>query len=120
MLSLITTKAPQQDNRKLWFSDQDNDLFIWLDPQNKLISFQFCYNKTFDEHSISWHQHKGFSHSRIDTGETRDSRYKMTPIMVPDGTFEFKEIAELFHDISQQVDNEYADFIFHKILGYPN
>jgi hypothetical protein len=119
MLRPITTKALEKLNNKLWFNDHDNDLFIWLDKQDNIVSFQFCYNKSINEHAINWHQQKGFDHSRVDTGEAAGGLCKMTPIMVPDGIFNFKEIALLFRTISQHnIDDQVADFIFNKILSY--
>jgi len=120
MLRLITTKATSDSNHKLWFNDQDNDLFIWLDQRKNPIGFQFCYNKSINEHSINWHQDKGFNHVRIDDGETFNSHYKMTPIMIPDDIFKFKEVAELFHSIGKHIDIKLADFIYHKICTYPD
>jgi hypothetical protein len=120
MLRLTTTKSADLTEYKLWFNDHDNDLFIWLDQNENPTGFQFCYDKSFDEHSINWQQQKGFSHARIDAGEACSSRYKMIPIMLPDGVFKYRQVAELFRSISAHIDHKLADFVYHKICTYPD
>lgn len=120
MLRYIRTHMTRGENHKLWFQDHNNDLFIWLNENRQPTSFQFCYNKAFDEHSISWQHQNGFYHSRIDSGEDGINQYKMSPIMISDETFKHKEMADLLLTISQDINPELINFIYHKILSYPD
>ena len=85
---------------------------------NKPLSFQFCYNKRQDEHVISWHQHSGYSHEKIDSGETSVHSYKITPIMMPDSEFDCDALASHFRTISTNLDKALADFVYEKLLSY--
>lgn len=115
MLKLITTQARLENEHKIWFNDQQNDLFVWLDQTGIPIGFQFCYDKARDEHSLYWHQDKGFHHCRVDNGENKLGHYKMSPIMTAKSCFKTNQIAEIFDSTSQQLDAELRKFIEIKI-----
>ncbi|MCW9014162.1 MAG: hypothetical protein OQL06_10290 [Gammaproteobacteria bacterium] len=117
MLRAIRSNHPAKKNR-VWFSDQQHDLFVWFDNHNKPIAFQFSYNKNINEHSISWSEKMGYSHDKIDNGEPGDGSYKMTPIMMPDGIFDGKKIAEEFKRVSLELDTALTDFIYQTLLSY--
>ncbi|TNF32927.1 MAG: hypothetical protein EP315_09005 [Gammaproteobacteria bacterium] len=113
---LQPVKARQDtDQPRLWFNDKDHDLFIWLDDRQQVVSFQFSYNKLHNEHIIVWHRDKGFTHDRIDNGEPGDGRYKMTPILLPDGDADFVHLAQEFKHISQLIEPALAEFIYEKL-----
>lgn len=117
MLKAIKTDK-NNDTKKLWFNDHDHDLFIWLDQQGQPIQFQFSYRtylKSYSEHVISWHISKGYSHDKIDDGEANNTDYKMTPILVPNGTFEANDIAKKFSAVSKEIDQALAQFVYGKI-----
>ena len=117
MLRAITSQR-QSKTPRLWFSDQNHDLFIWLDKLHEPMAFQLSYNKIDDEHCICWHCDKGFSHDRIDSGEDPEGSYKMTPIMVPDGKFDHKKLAQEFQLISADMEPRLANFIYQKLSCY--
>ena len=52
-----------------WFYDHDIDLVIWQDPARAIIGFQLAYDKTRNEHSLSWHRDRGTKHYVVDDGE---------------------------------------------------
>ena len=115
MLRAILTKQPH-DKQRLWFSDQNHDLFIWLNENAQPVAFQFSYDKNINENSINMSLENGFSHDRVDNGESGDVSYKMTPIMIPYGEFDCHKIASKFKSISKQLDPAVTDFIYHTLL----
>ena len=117
MLRLIDTRNPRHPDR-LWFTDHEHDLFVWFDPQKRPVGFQFSYNKNSDEHAIQWTAENGFSHDKIDDGENYDGSYKMTPIMVPDGSFDNRKIADHFKSISDNLEPGLVEFIYQVLLSY--
>lgn len=119
MLREITTVRSYSDDRRRWFSDADMDLFVSFRNQTP-IGFQLCFNKQYEEHAISWDCNKGFEHSRVDDGEQRDWRYKMTPILVDDGEFDCQVLARYFLEQSGCIEPTLADFIFARLLEYPD
>jgi hypothetical protein len=122
MLRAINTNKQSDAFKRLWFNDQDHDLFLWLDSSMQPVSFQFSYrtySDIYSEHVISWKKGMGYTHDKIDDGEPADGDYKMTPILVPDGAFDYKKIAQRFKSISKDIDEDIRDFIYQKLCNYP-
>ena len=119
MLREITTVRSFSDDRRRWFSDADMDLFVWVHNQMPM-QFQLSFNKQYEEHAISWDHDKGFRHSKVDNGEGRSGRYKMTPILVDDGDFDCYRLAHLFLQNSELLEPTLADFIFARLMEYPD
>lgn len=119
MLQAIKTRQ-DGDQQRLWFSDTDHDLFVWLDTTRQVASFQFSYNKLRNEHIIVWDRDKGYSHDKIDNGEVANGHYKMTPIMVPDGDADYAELAAKFKQVSREIDPSLADFIYQTLSRIHN
>jgi hypothetical protein len=99
-----------------WFGDSYFDLFVWLDEQGSIDRFQLCYNKSLDEHALTWKHPSSYYHQKIDDGENRPGKSKSTPILLPDGMFDVSSIAERFLKESQGIDPEIACFIHQKLL----
>lgn len=106
--------ATNQSAIKRWFSDQNNDLFVWLNPAGQITAFQFSYGKTVNEHLFSWSALHGYSHGRIDDGEHTPFQ-TMTPIMVPNGTVDCVRVAEMFRSVSELLEPELREFIYRKL-----
>lgn len=117
MLHPIKTRQ-DDDQQRLWFSDTNHDLFVWLDDKEHVVSFQFSYNKLHNEHIIVWDRDKGYSHDKIDNGEVASGHYKMTPIMIPDGEADFSKLSSEFKHISSELDPSLADFIYQQLSGF--
>lgn len=120
MLYQIKAIQTEKNQYRLWFTDLSHDLFIWVSSDDCPRAFQFCYNKPENEHALLWHQHHGFSHHRIDSGESYEGRYKMSPIMLADGDIEPLKIAADFNNISLDIEPKLANFVYKKLLEYAN
>ena len=120
MLRQIKVKETENYPQRLWFTDRSHDLFVWINFDRQPLAFQFCYNKLQNEHAILWNLQHGYSHQRVDSGEAKDKRYKMSPIMIEDGDIEILKIAADFKRINQRLDPELADFIYQKLLEFHN
>ena len=118
MLHVINSSPHPAARNKLWFHDAEHDLFVWLDNSKQPVGFQFSYHKNHMEHAINWSSDRGYSHDKIDAGESRPGGYKMTPIMVPDGEFETEKVTEEFAAISREIDKGIAEFVLQKLLDY--
>jgi hypothetical protein len=106
--------------RRRWFSQAGLDLIVWLNADESIHGFQLCYQKDGEERAITWLSDQGFSHKRIDDGEGRPARYKMTPILVPDGTFDKPTVISLFESAAQQLDPDIAAFVSKTLATYPD
>ena len=100
-----------------WFTDSYFDLIVWYEPGAKQIAgFQLCYDKERDERALTWRRGESFDHKRIDDGEV-SGRIKMTPVLVPDGTFDYAAIAERFRRESENIDPEIREFVHNKLTN---
>lgn len=85
---------------------------------DKIIGFQLCYEANGKVKALTWQEHDGFLHSRIDDGEGRPGYYKATPILIPDGTFDKEKIGKRFAKSSGTLPHEIADLVQCNIAGY--
>jgi hypothetical protein len=103
--------------RRRWFTSADADLYVWAEGE-EIVSFRFCYDKQSDEHALSWDAREGVKHDRIDDGEC-STKYKMTPILVPDGDFDLGELIRKFTGQSEKVDPQIVEFVVEKLREVP-
>lgn len=118
---LYEIKQVKQDtpNRtKRWFMDHYFDLFVWQDKKDLITAFQLSYDKSFHERAITWQKRGGYMHTRVDDGEERaDSQ--MSPILVSDGVFDNRTVAEQFWDAAKEIDTDIRKFVYDKIMQFP-
>jgi len=107
------------DLKRRWFTGRLFDLIVWYTPKGMICGFQLCYREGTDEKALTWRQEHGYSHNRIDNGESRPGRYKMTPILVPDGRVDRARLMSLFQRESEQIDPEIAEFVLKMIAEFP-
>jgi hypothetical protein len=110
------TQIPGEPQRR-WFADDFFDLIVWFDDQNDISGFQLCYNKETDERALTWKRQSSFTHHRVDDGEAKPQR-KATPILLADGKFDYKVIADRFKEESKKIDRAVSEFVLEKILQY--
>jgi len=111
---LMNVRQDSEEPRRRWFADDYFDLIVWLGKGGEFIGFQLCYDKSGDEHALTWRKKTGFSHHRVDNGETQRP-YKATPILVSDGALDFASITYLFKERSRIMDQKVARFVLDKI-----
>lgn len=99
-----------------FFSDDGFDLIVWNDEDGMIAGFQLCYEKHKDERALTWKRGEGYVHERVDTGEVAGKA--KTPVLVADGIFSAREIAERFSAASTLIDQAIARFVREKILNY--
>ena len=107
---------PDKNLSKRWFTSQAADLFVWHDG-DRFSRFEFCYNKHRNECSLRWQLDAGFSHARIDDGETSNT-YKSSPILIPDSDIDSDYIFLAFKKLSDKVDMPVRFFIMRRLLGF--
>lgn len=119
---LIEVKDVRQFEGKAfrrWFCDENIDLIVWYGPEKDITGFQLCYKKDGSEKALTWKEGAGFSHDGIDGGEDRPPlSYKMTPVLVPDGVMDAKDILALFEKESGEIDPLISSFVRRRILDY--
>ena len=112
---------PGEPTRR-WFYDNTNDLdlIVWQEA-NAIVAFQLCYKKSeSEERALTWKMEKGFSHDQVDSGENRPGKHKSSPVLMPDGVFDYRAIADVFKANSTKMDPAVTEFVYHKLLAYPS
>lgn len=104
--------------RRRWFLDDDFDLVLWFDAQEKLLGFQLTYDKRQQPHALTWHTERGFQHDSVDDGEQRPGRYKGSPILFIDGAFHGQRVAHDFRQAASQIGHQLVDDIIKKLLSF--
>lgn len=99
-----------------WYTDEDMDLIIWLHEDGSISGFQLAYDKLKIEHALTWDAQVGFLHNRVDDGEGRAGKYKASPVLIPDGEFQAKDVAERFKNRAADVDEVISSFVYEKLL----
>lgn len=96
----MLTKMKTADPRRIWYSDADHDLYLYLDDGGQIEALEFCYGKRAIEHALLVkHDHVG--HMRIDDGEDTGMGHKRSPIHVVNGEVRLSQIAKaLRHELA--------------------
>jgi hypothetical protein len=111
-------QIPGEPKRR-WFSDTYFDLIVWLEA-DAILGFQLCYDKGKNEHALTWKSSAAYTHNRVDDGEENHGRYKATPILVADGSFDNRMIADRFLIESAEIDFTISLFVFDKLIRFGN
>ncbi len=109
------TKQNNGHKFRRWFSDEEFDLIVWFENNKEIHGFQLCYDKNTIEHSLTWINGEGYNHQKVDTGECHPLSPKMSPIMVPDGSFNITSVLERFTTESKEIDSVIVIFIRDKL-----
>jgi hypothetical protein len=104
------------ETRRRWFCCDSTDLYVWENEEGGLRSFELCYDKPNNEHSLRYLPDVGFNHARIDDGETSPLKNE-APIMVSDGAFDLAEIALKFEAVAGGIDPPVYRFVLEKLHG---
>lgn len=101
-----------------WFGEAYFDLIVWLDDRGDPLGFQLCYDKGERERALTWTRDKGYSHRRVDDGESFTSKRKQNPVLVADGLFDPQAVAERFRRASADLEPALAELVCRKLLDY--
>ena len=107
----LQVKQEAGAGRRRWFEDGDMELIVWLGQQEQLEGFQLCYRGALDrEHALSWRPRLGFTHSSVDSGDTRPDK-NLTPILIPDGAVPWERLRREFAERGAALEPALRDFI---------
>ena len=112
---IVPTRQIPDEPRRVWFTDEVMDLIIWYADDASVLGFQLCDDKGSDEHALTWLRGKGYSYERVDDGEGRPGRYKMTPVLLSDGVPDRDNLLRHFRDRSALVPGPLREFVLKKL-----
>jgi hypothetical protein len=113
------TRQIAGEPRRRWFQSIAFDLVVWYDDQDQPSGFQLCYGKPQHERALTWNAPASYDHTAVDDGEDRPFRYKSTPILVPDGTFDAASVSEAFLRESAALPPDIVALVVAKLREHP-
>jgi len=115
MLREITSVRQDEPNfARRWFQDDYFDLFVWLAPNGSVSAFQLGYDRARHERVLSWSSARGFSHNRVDAGETWPMQ-NMTPLLVPGDSCPIRAVFREFDRRSASLHGTVRGFMLRKL-----
>jgi hypothetical protein len=115
---LPTVKQVKGEHRRRWFNSESEDLIVWYADDGSIFGFQLCYDRLRSERALTWLPETGFSHDRIDDGEGVGLAHKRSPVLVPDGVFDARDVAIRFRAISGLLPGDVVEFVSAKLKEY--
>ncbi len=119
LVEIKHVRQARDDARRRWFTSPELDLTLWYDKQDKLLGWQFCYDKSHAEHALSWYLAAGYAHTAVDDGEAHGAmKFKSTPVMAKKAAMDKARVLALFVDNSQQLPASIVQDICRQIEDY--
>lgn len=104
-------QEPGVAGRRRWFQGSGLELIVWLDAAGMPDGFQICYTGTLGrEQALTWRKERGFTHSRVDGGDTRPDK-DLTPVLMPDTAVPWKKLRCEFAGGSDGLEPALRDFV---------
>ena len=94
-------------------------MIVWYAEDDSLRGFQLCYNRGRRERAFTWTKEGGYSHLKVDDGETEPLTMKRAPILEPDGVFDPESVLRVFGAAAVSLPEDIARFVTDKIREYP-
>ena len=100
--------------KKLWFTDEKLDLYIWLSDGDGILRFEFTYDKPNSEKSFLWRAPNTISHTEIDDGANA-GKHPSSPISLGEVPLDKNRVIQLFNENKEVIPRKYFLFIHEKI-----
>ena len=107
----------QGEPKKLWFTDEKLDLYIWLSEDDSVLKFEFTYDKPNNEKSFLWRTPNIISHTEIDEGSNA-GKHPSSPISLGEVPFDTNRVIKLFNENRDVIPKKYFLFIHEKLSSY--
>lgn len=105
---------PKQEpggGHRRWFEGDGLELIVWYERDRTPCGFQLCYHgDDRREHALTWQPASGFSHARVDDGESRPDKNR-TPILVKNGAVAWERVQGEFAQCSGSLEPAVRDYV---------
>lgn len=105
------------DYRRRWFSDEYFDLYVWYEADGSVHGFQLAYDKSGNEHALTWTSRSGFRHSAVDSGESAPFS-NLTPMLTAGGRFPAAKVERKFRERASELETEIRELVIGKIREF--
>lgn len=102
--------------KRRWFFCHEIDL-VTFEDEDGICGFQLAYDKHRNEHSLSWHRERGFTHYVVDDGEPF-AGVNDTPFLYADGPFKRDRVLERFLALASALPPNVAGFVTQKLREF--
>lgn len=103
--------------KRRWFFCHDLDLVVWEGDDGAICGFQLAYDKHRNEHSLSWHRDRGYSHYVVDDGEPM-AGVNDTPFLYADGPFGRDRVLDQFLALASGIPADIVNFVAAKLREF--
>lgn len=114
MLREIRHVRQEPGRHRRWFHDDGFELVVWQASSGGIEGFQICYATQLEERALTWRREQGFSHARVDGGDTSPLK-NQTPILLPDGAVPWAELMAQFRERSDALDAGLRELILQRL-----
>lgn len=110
------SQKPGEPNRR-WFSSASMDLFVWVNENDEVVSYQLTYDKPHTEKALTWKKCEGFLHFDVDDG-SRPGKHPGSPLLKRDGKINAFKVVALLKKNSADLPPFLKQFIISSIENY--
>ena len=104
------TSQRRGEPKRRWFSGSEMDLFVWLNEEEEIVSYQLTYDKPLAEKALIWNEEEGFSHLGVDDG-LNPGKHPGSPLFVEDGKMSPAKIISKLMKNAGEFDSMIKSFI---------
>jgi hypothetical protein len=120
LLEIRNARQVPGESRRRWFFSHEMDLLVWFDDEDRPTAFQLCYGKYRNERAVRWKTGLGFTHYRVDDGESESGGIAGgAPLLMADGVFHATRVLERFRELSAEVPGDIAEFVSARLREHP-
>lgn len=118
LLEIPNVEQVPGELRRRWFFSHEQDLLVWFGDDGVPVAFQLSYGKYRNEHAIRWKAASGFTHHRVDDGES-GALTSDAPLLMAAGVFDAPRVLRRFRELSAEMPREIADFVAARLQEHP-
>jgi hypothetical protein len=117
MFDRAARKPVRGDYDRTWLSDDYFDLIVWHAPDDTIHGLQLCYGKPAWERALTWRSGRGFSHMRVDDGES-NAWGNQTPFCCQTALFQQRLLSQSSRRRGAELRPHIRDLVLEKIAEY--
>ncbi len=110
MYRILNVRQVPGEDFKVWFTDDYWDLFIWIDKNKRVSSFQLGYGKPAEEQMIIWRRGGGITAARVSDGEENLTENR-TPMLTENSDYDLDSVIKRFSEDSKKINSKISDFV---------
>ena len=111
---ILFVKQERKKDKRRWFTDEYWDLYVWVRTNGSYSGFQICYGKTDFQRALTWMDGGEPSHTGVREDES-PAESNMAAVLVADGAFDVRGVAERFRQDSEEIDPEVRGYVAGKL-----